>query len=105
MPHGRIDGSKKAYLHENQARSQERVRDTDEKLLDNRAGFGIVECRQQQFELIGKIYADGDYRGELIENVKNKLGYDMEINNCANSDKAIHFKPLSKRRIIGRTFA
>jgi hypothetical protein len=42
-----------------------------------------------------KIYADGGYRGELVENIKNKFGWDMEI--TLRSDKATHFTPLPKR--------
>ena len=50
-----------------------------------------------------KIYADGGYRGELIGNVKNKLGYDMEI--TLRTDKSDGFKPLAKHRLVERSFA
>jgi putative transposase len=50
-----------------------------------------------------KIYADGSYRGELVENVKNKFGWDMEI--TLRSDKTDYFKPLSKRWVVERTFS
>lgn len=49
------------------------------------------------------IYADGGYRGELVENVKKKLGYDMRI--TLRPDKANDFEPLPKRRIAERSFA
>ena len=50
------------------------------------------------------ILADGGYRGEVIEQVKRKFGY--LINVVMRSDeKKTGFKPISKRWIIERTFA
>ncbi|MDR1341583.1 MAG: transposase [Prevotellaceae bacterium] len=50
-----------------------------------------------------KIYADGTYRGELEEKVKNVFGWDMEI--TLRSDKSTGFKPLPKRWVVERTFS
>jgi transposase len=50
-----------------------------------------------------KIYADGAYCGELVENVKNKFGWDMEI--TLRSDKKTDFNPLPKRWVVERTFS
>jgi transposase len=50
-----------------------------------------------------KNYADGGYRGELAEKVKNKLGWDIEI--TLRSDKATDFKPLPGRWVVERTFS
>jgi len=50
-----------------------------------------------------KIYADGGYHGELVENMKNRFGWDMEI--TLWSDKATEFRPLPKRWIVERTFS
>jgi transposase len=50
------------------------------------------------------ILADGGYRGEIIEQVKIKFGY--LINVVMRSDETKKkFKPISKRWIIERTFA
>ena len=50
------------------------------------------------------ILADGGYRGEIIEQIKNKCGY--RINGVMRSDeKETEFKPISKRWIIERTFS
>jgi transposase len=50
------------------------------------------------------ILADGGYRGEIIEQVKIKFGY--LINVVMRSDQTKKkFKPISKRWIIERTFA
>ncbi|MFI3294076.1 MAG: transposase, partial [Rikenellaceae bacterium] len=56
-----------------------------------------------KFERMRKIYADGGYRGELVGNVKEQIGYDMEI--TLRSDKALEFKPLPKRWVIERSFS
>jgi hypothetical protein len=45
----------------------------------NRIRFRVAERRQPRFGRTSKIYANGGYRSELVENVKNKLIYDMEI--------------------------
>ena len=70
---------------------------------DSKMGFKVLEAMKHDFRRMKKIYADGGYRGELIENVKNKLGYDMEI--TLRSDKNTEFKPLPKRWIVERTFS
>ena len=50
------------------------------------------------------ILADGGYRGEIIEHVRVKFGY--LINVVMRSDeRKTDFKPISKRWIIERTFA
>ena len=50
------------------------------------------------------ILADGGYRGEILEHIKTKFGY--LINVVMRSDeKKEGFKPISKRWIIERTFA
>ena len=46
---------------------------------------------------------DGGYRGELVENTKKELGYDMVI--TLRTDKSVGFKPLPKRWIVERSFA
>ena len=50
------------------------------------------------------ILADGGYRGEVIEQVKNKFGYLINVV-MRNDEKKKDFKPISKRWIIERTFA
>jgi len=50
------------------------------------------------------ILADGAYRGEIIEQVKNKFGYLINVV-MRNDEKKTDFKPISKRWIIERTFA
>jgi len=70
---------------------------------DSKAGFEVVEQLKWRFGRMKIIYADGGYRGELVDNVRTKLGYDMKI--TLRSDKSSAFKPLPKRWIVERSFA
>jgi putative transposase len=70
---------------------------------DSQTGFQVMETLRYRFERMQKIYADGGYRGELVDEVKQQLGWEMEI--TLRSDKETGFKPLPKRWIIERTFS
>lgn len=70
---------------------------------DSKAGFEVIKQMKYRSSRLKKIYADGGYRGELVDNVKNKFGIEMEI--TLRSDKATEFKPLPKRWIVERTFS
>ena len=70
---------------------------------DSQTGFEVMETLEYRFERMKKIYADGGYRGELGDAVKQKLGWDLEI--TLRSDKKTEFNPLPKRWIIERTFS
>ena len=70
---------------------------------DSKAGFEVIEQLKWRFERFKTLYADGGYRGELIEQVKYKLGYQMKI--TLRSDKSTGFKPLPKHWIVERSFA
>lgn len=50
------------------------------------------------------ILADGGYKGDIIETVKNKFGYLINVV-MRSSEKKTDFKPISKRWIIERTFS
>ena len=58
---------------------------------------------EHRYERMSKIYADGGYRGELIDYVKNRYGWDVKI--TLRTDKSEGFKPLPKRWVVERTFA
>ena len=49
-----------------------------------------------------KIFADGGYRGQLIETLKTKFKIELEI---IKRDELHRFKILPKRWIVERTFA
>ncbi|MDR1056932.1 MAG: transposase [Prevotellaceae bacterium] len=69
---------------------------------DGKAGFRVIKSLAGRFEQMKKIYADGGYRSEPAENVRNDFGRDMEI--ALRSDKLNEFKPLPKRRVAEGTF-
>ena len=50
------------------------------------------------------ILADGGYRGEIIEHVKKRFGYVINVV-MRSEEKKEGFKPISKRWIIERTFS
>lgn len=50
-----------------------------------------------------KIYANGGYRDELLDTVKEQFGLDMEI--TLRTDKTTDFKPLPKRWVVERIFS
>ena len=70
---------------------------------DSQTGFDVIETLRYRFERMKKIYADGGYRGKLVDDVKQQLGWDMEI--TLRSDKETDFKPFPKRWVVERTFA
>jgi hypothetical protein len=55
---------------------------------DGRAGFRAIKPMEGRFERMKKIYADGRYRGEREENVKNNFGWGMEI--------TLHFRLIKR---------
>lgn len=70
---------------------------------DSKSGYRVLKELKGRFGRMKKIYADGGYRGELIDKVKDELGYDMEI--TLRTDKSTDFKPLPKRWVVERSFA
>jgi putative transposase len=70
---------------------------------DGKIGFRVIKSLGGRFERMKKIYADEGFRGELVENVKNDLGWDMGI--TLWSDKSSGFKPLPQRWGVERTFS
>ena len=103
-----IDGGKKI-----KGRKRHIVTDTQGLLLgikvhaanehDSHSGLRVLERLKGRFERLKKIYADGGYRGELIDKVKYMLNCEMEI--TLRTDKSTAFKPLPKRWVVERSFA
>lgn len=58
---------------------------------------------KEKFLSIKVIFADGGYRGEIIEQVKSMFGYLLQI--VLRTDKEKKFEVLPKRWIIERTFS
>jgi len=68
-------------------------RDGAELVLDEIAG---------RFTRMRKLWADGGYRGELVDNVKRWYGRTLEIVKRSDAHK---FVVLPKRWVVERTFA
>ncbi len=70
---------------------------------DSKAAEGVLkELKDKYLNGIVKIFADGGYRGELIETVKFKFGWILEI---VKRNEIGQFEILPKRWIVERTFA
>lgn len=70
---------------------------------DSKAAEGVLtEVKNKYINGIVKIFADGGYRGELIETVRLKFGWILEVVKRNEEGK---FKILPKRWIVERTFA
>ena len=50
------------------------------------------------------ILADGGYRGDVVENVKQKFGYFIQVV-MRSDDKKTAFKPVHKRWVVERSFS
>lgn len=70
---------------------------------DSKGADLVLEKLNEQFYTLIKVFADGGYRGELIEKVKLKFNFILEV--IMRTDKEETFKVLPKRWIVERTFA
>ncbi len=103
-----VDGGKRV-----KGRKRHIVTDTQGLLLalkvhsanrhDSKAAFEVLERLKPEFKRMKTIYADGGYRGDLVDIVKERLNYKMKI--TLRSDKSVGFKPLPKRWVVERTFS
>ena len=71
---------------------------------DSQAMLGLMKVLQDCYASIQVVLADGGYRGELIETIKKKFGYLLQVVIRKQSQKE-GFKPIHKRWIVERTFA
>jgi len=70
---------------------------------DSKSAPMVIAELRGRFSRLGKIIADGGYRGELIENTRKICGWIVEV--VLRSDTATKFEVLPKRWIVERTFA
>lgn len=69
---------------------------------DRDGAIHVIDKLVENWKRIIKIFADGGYRGELIEKVKDKFKIELEI---IKRDELHTFKILPKRWIVERTFS
>lgn len=103
-----VDGGKKV-----KGRKQHIITDTLGLLLvvvvhaanihDSQAAYEVIGGLRGRFSRLVKIFADGGYRGELVEKVKQSFNWVLEI--VLRSDSSKKFEVLPKRWIVERTFA
>ena len=70
---------------------------------DSKGAMKVFEKLNENFYTITKIFADGGYRGELIEKVRIKFKFVLEI--ILRPRDSEKFKILPKRWIVERTFS
>lgn len=70
---------------------------------DNKGVVDVISNLKGRFPRRRKIVADEEYRGELIENMKETFGWVLEI--VLRSDAAKKFTVLPKSWIAERTFS
>ena len=69
---------------------------------DRDGAISVIEKMKESWNNVTKIFADGGYRGKLIDLVKEKFKIDLKI---IKSDQFHTFKLLPKRWIAERTLA
>jgi transposase len=71
---------------------------------DSKAALLLMRVLKEFLSGIKVIIADGGYRGELAEMVKNRFGFLIKVVMRTGSDST-EFKPVNKRWVIERTFS
>lgn len=70
---------------------------------DSKGAYKVLEKLNEQFYTLVKIFADGGYRGALVETAKQKFNLMLQV--VLRNDKGDKFKVLPKRWIVERTFS
>ncbi len=63
----------------------------------------VLACCKEQYPRLERIWADGSYRGQLVEWVKNEHGWTLQIVEKLPGQKG--FQVLPRRWVVERTFA
>ena len=71
---------------------------------DSKAALLLMRILKEFLCSIKVVIADGGYRGELADDVKNLYGYIIKVV-MRKDDKTTEFRPVSKRWVIERTFS
>ena len=70
---------------------------------DSKAAQEVISRLRGRFNRLTKMFADGGYRGELVDNVKRIFGWVIEIALRSDHDKGLVVIP--KRWVVERTFS
>ena len=71
---------------------------------DSKAVMLLMRVLQDCYASIRTVLADGGYRGDIIESVKAKFGYGLQVV-MRKQKKNAGFKPVHKRWVVERTFS
>ena len=71
--------------------------------LEKLRGHVRVKRGQSMAPSVKNILADGGYRGELVDNIRKKFGYVIQV--VISTYKKLGFRPIQKRWIVERTFS
>lgn len=103
-----VDGGKKV-----KGRKQHSITDTLGLLLvvvvhaanvhDSQSAYEVIMQMKGKFSRMVKIFADGGYRGELIDKVKKSFNWVLDI--VLRSDNNIAFEVIPKCWVVERTFS
>lgn len=77
---------------------------TVDNVYDGKAVELLMRTLSYFLSPVKVILADGGYRGEIIDTVKRKFGYLIQVV-MRSDDRKMGFKPIHKRWIVERTFA
>ena len=70
---------------------------------DSKAAYLLMRVLKEMCSGVKVILADGGYRGELIDNIKKKFGYAIQV--VVSAYKEQGFRPIQKRWIVERSFS
>lgn len=70
---------------------------------DSKAATLLIQVLNNLCSSVKLIIADGGYRGQLAENIRNTFGYVLQV--IISGYKNQGFRPIKSRWVIERTFA
>ena len=69
---------------------------------DSKAAYLLIRVLKEMRSSVKTILADGGYRGELVDNIRKKFGYVIQVVISAYKEQG--FRPIQKRWIVERTW-
>ena len=70
---------------------------------DSKAAYRLMRILKEKCSRVKVILADGGYRGELIDNIRKKFGYVIQV--VISTHKQQGFRPIQKRWSAERSFS
>lgn len=70
---------------------------------DSKAGYLLMKVLKEMSSGVKTVLADGGYRGELVDSIRKKFGYVIQVVISAYKEQG--FRPIQKRWVVERTFS